>query len=228
MSKKRNKRRIIIGVGIAVFIGVTYPFWIWSYHFATAPFFSPEMLSEIREGYREMPSEKLINKIKGYCNPYSLTFSSPRPFSALRVLVERQEEEAVPTLIGFMDCWIEGRRQDAIWALGRIGDDRAIEPLMKIVSKGEEHPDYYTALLALSRMKHEEVFPHVVEIARKPYPESARALPYLKEFGKLEGIPFLKAIQTNINDDYRFARFHRTKIDNIIEHIREANENKNN
>ncbi|MFC1570836.1 HEAT repeat domain-containing protein [Candidatus Omnitrophota bacterium] len=219
MTIKLTRKHIIICL-IVIIIGVTYPVWIYTFWATTAPFSDPDMISEIKEDYGKLSSDELIDKVKSFCNPYSISYSSPYPMAALEVLVDRQESKAVPMLIKFLDSKSRVRRQAAIWALGIIGDKRAIEPLMQIIQKGEKHSDYRPALLALSEMKYEGAFPYVEQIARKPYPESSGAITYLKEFGKPEGIALLLAMKSQIKDTDPLARFDRSRIDDAVEHIK--------
>ena len=222
MITKLTKKYVIICLIIIIIIGVTYPFWIYAFWTMIAPFSDPDWISEIREDYGKLSSDELIDKIKGFCNPYSLSYSSPYPMAALEVLVDRHENKAVPILLKFLDCKSRARRQAAIWALGIIGDKRAVGPLMQIIRKGEKHPDYRVTLRALSEMKYEGAFPYVEQIAKKPYPESSGAITYLKEFEKPEGIPLLQAIKSQIKDTDPLARFDRNRIDDAIEHIRSS------
>ncbi len=162
---------------------------------------------------RKLPSEAVIKKL------YSTQLSNPYPSIALRVLAERKEKKAVPVLLKWLKSWDTSKRRDAIWALGIIGDERAIEPLMDIIRKGEKHPNYNIVLLALSEMKYDGIFPYLEKIAKEPYPKCTAVITDLKEFGKPECIPLLLEIKSKINNNAPLAKFDKSRIDDAIKHI---------
>jgi len=221
INKKQLKKWIIIITTIAVL----YPIPLYLFWYLMAMGSGPELTAKIKDQYMSLPSRVLINKIKGYGNPYNPLCCSPYPFPALRVLMERKEKEAVPILINFLKSRINYKRRDAIWALGVIGDERAIRPLMEIVKKGEKCHNYSDALMALSRMKYEGAFPYIVKLAKSKDACANGSIAMLKEFGKPECIPLLLEIKNEISDAAPLAKFDKSRIDDAIKHIESLQKN---
>lgn len=224
LDRKKVKNCIILLIIIyALSPMLYYSFW-WTTAWLSGT--NPQWQDKIKDGYNKLSSEVLITKIKSYNNPYHPGSFAPHSSIALNILVERKEKKAVPTILKFINFWEKGRRQTAIWALGIIGDPRAIEPLMKIVKKSEKHLDYRTALSALSHMKYEGAFSYIAEIAKKPYPKNCGAISLLKEFGKPESITLLQEIKGTIKDGTPHAKLYKSSIDDAIKHIESLQKNK--
>ena len=100
----------------------------------------PNIVQHKIEAYRQLSSDKLIKKL-GFWNIWWFD-------KALDILVERKDEEAVPYIINLLNSPYKYKRDSAIRALAKIGDKRAIEPLLAITEKGRKHSDYFDALHA--------------------------------------------------------------------------------
>jgi HEAT repeat protein len=174
---------------------------------------APENYSKVVDTFRALPSEEVIIKL------YTIDMSSPYPQMAIKVLAERKEKKAVPELIKLTKSRNKHISRDAIWALGLINDERAIEPLMDIIRNGKNNENYGWALLSLSKMKYEGVFPLIVEIAKSNYPANTEAITLLEEFGKPETIPLLVQIKNTIKGNSFADRLDKTSVDNAIKHI---------
>ena len=211
MNRKKIIRLLILLATIWIlFQAACYGYWwlrAWE---------GPDLYAEMKDRVRALPSEQVIKKL------HSFQISSPYPFIALQILVERKEKKIVPILLKQLKSWNRHDRHNAIWALGIIGDERAIGPLMAIIRKGEEDPDYRSALLALSEMKYEGAFPYVIKIAKKEYPKNCGAINLLKEFGEPKCIPLLLEIKNTIKDGTPNARFYQSSIDDAIEEIKSS------
>ena len=217
-----NKKKIRNWIIVLVIIFTLSPMIFYSFWWTTAwlSYGNPQWMVKIENNYRKLSSEALIRKLRSYNNPYHPACFSPYPSTALNILVERKEKRAIPSILGFLHSWDKSRRQTAIWALGVIGDKRAIEPLMKIARKGNKDPDFRVALVALSDMKYDGAFPYIAEIAKREYPKNCGAINLLKEFGKPESIPLLLKIKSTIKDDSPNAKFYKSSIDDAIKHIK--------
>ena len=93
---------------------ILYPLWTYLFWTFSAPFSDPDMISEIKKEYRQLPSDKLIKKFAEFGNPYSVSFYSPYPMAALNVLVERKETDVVPLLIKFTESKPEPLNQNTM------------------------------------------------------------------------------------------------------------------
>jgi hypothetical protein len=199
---------------------VSYSFW-WTTAWLSGG--SPKWQAEIEDNYKKLSSKVLIKKLRSYNNLYDPACFGPYSYIALHILVERREKEAVPVVLKFLNSWDKGRRQTAIWALGVIGDDRAINPLMNIVKQGEKHPDYVAALSALSKMKYEGAFKYVIERSRKEDAYRNGSVSMLGDFSKPECIPLLLDMKSRIKDSDPSPKLGRSFIDDAIKHIESQN-----
>jgi len=227
ISKRKITKWLLAGVGAyAAFLILCHLYWLLA-AFGS----SPEMVSDIENRFRKLPSKVLISKLRGYDNPLHIDYLSPYPYSALYVLVERKEKAATPEIIKFLTSWDKNRRQEAMRALGKINDPRAIEPLMRIVNKSKidpstydynksGSPDYVGALTALSLMKYEKIYLTTVSIAalkkeNDPYDFRSCGIDMLEYFEKPESIPILEKISREDPEAYI-----RDKAKKAIEHIK--------
>ncbi|MBU0633514.1 MAG: hypothetical protein KKA52_00445, partial [Candidatus Omnitrophica bacterium] len=207
---------------ILIIIVILSPLIFYSFWWATAWLSSgsPSWMAKMKDDYRNLPSKALIKKLDSYNNFYNPACFGPQSSIALDILVERKEKEAVPTILKFLNSWNKGRRQTAIWVLGVIGDNEAVTPLMSIVRKGDKHPDFRTALVALTDMSYDGVFSFVVEIAKKEYPKNCAAINLLKKFDKPESIALLSEIKSTIKDGSPNAKFYKVLVDDAIAHLK--------
>ena len=192
MKFKKNTMFIIILIivmAVPLYSLVSRSVW-WILAFGS----SPQIVEDMKSSLNKLPSDVLISKLASYNRPYSFFYRSPYPYLSLRILIDRKEQSAVPVLISFLKMQNKDRRQTAIWALGVFNDERAVEPLMEIVKKGEENPDYDTALMALARMKYQDAFPYVLKIAKKDFPKNCAAANLLQAYGNTDCVPILLEI----------------------------------
>lgn len=123
-----------------------YPGSFFSYLFLRSSF-DPGWTSRLYEKIEKLPSDDVMKKL------YSIDPFGPHPAIAMEVLAARKEKKAVPELIKYTKSKIKYRRSKAIWALGEIGDKRAVEPLVEIISKGENSRDCFDAKRALGKIE---------------------------------------------------------------------------
>ncbi|MDP8258929.1 MAG: HEAT repeat domain-containing protein [Candidatus Aadella gelida] len=210
MLKKTKKILLLLCGCIFLYYAISFGYWYLLAWSGPKPYYAK--INRIKN-----MSTKDVTKLLHNFDPLS-----PYPGLAVKVLAERGDKEAVPALIKLLSSWNKYIRRDAIWALGIIGDNRAVEPLMNIVKKGEKHPDFRPALVALSDMKYDGVFSYIVEIAKKEYPENCGAIGLLKEFNKPESIPLLLEIKSTIKDGIPNAKFYKSSIDDAVEYLEQA------
>jgi len=209
-------KKCFLLVGTIILIWATYQGGCYAYWLLRA-ISTPSHHSKMVDSVKILPSQKVIKKL------YSLDYFSPYPQIAIQILAERREKEAVPGLIKLLKSRNGHIRRDAILALGLINDKRAIEPLMQIVKQGEKHSEYRWAMISLSRMRHEEVFHIVVDIANKPYPKNCAAIGMLKDYGKEESINLLLKIKDTIKEGSPNYRSYKASINDAITAIRDLN-----
>ena len=153
---------------------------------------NPNVLHQTKASYEHLPSEVLVKKL-GVQNVW---FDI-----ALDVLAKRKDREAVPFILPLLKSPFKYRRHSAIRALADIGDERAEQPLMKILKRGDQHPDYSEALHALSKMKYEPAYIYVSEWAHRSDAPRNGSVYMLKDFGKKESIPLLENIREQVKSD---------------------------
>lgn len=216
----RKKKIMTLIVLLVLVSGIYFAFPIAShYYWSIRGFLEPDMIETGRERYRKMPSEYLLKKLD--------SFSSYNVQVALDVLVEREEKEAVPRIIRFLESGDKYLRKLAIRSLGEIGDERAIKPLLTVVSGGyldithnvRETPDNILALQSLARLGYEGVYEQAVYLAtldpqEDPYGYRAYGATMLEYYGGLESIAILSRIEKEDPDKWM-----RDKASNIIVRI---------
>ncbi|MBI4846345.1 MAG: HEAT repeat domain-containing protein [Candidatus Omnitrophica bacterium] len=169
---------------------------------------------EFKNELNTVSSEVLIKKINIF------DFFSPYPEYSFEILAERKEKKAVLFFIEIVKRKNHRFRSSAIWALGEIGDNRGIAPLMDIVRQGKKQTDYLEALSALSKMKCEEAFPYVLELTKDKDAYSNGSVSLLRLFGKVDTIPVLLTLKKNIKADGSLvSRIALGQIDEAIAHL---------
>lgn len=222
---KRNYSRLLLIACLVVAIIGLMPLLYQSLWTVLAIGSGPKMINDIHKTYEKASTEKLIDMIKTFKNPYSFYYYSPYPSIALEVLAERKERLAVPVLINLLEIRDSNRKKAVIRALGIIGDPAAIEPLVRLVNAGSidynpnnlNTPYNIEALEALARMKYDGIYNQAVEIAtHKNDPNDFRSygITMLEYLGKPESIPILEQIATSDSKPYI-----RDKAKMAIEHI---------
>jgi hypothetical protein len=209
---KKILRCAFIALGLwCVYQFSCYAWWYLMAWSGSAPY---DNMVERVEG---MPTEKVVEKL------HSFDLFSPYPWIATKILAERRDVNAVPALIDVLKSWSQYKRRNAIWALSLINDPRATEPLMKIVLKGERHPNYLDALSALSKMKYEDAYKYVLERAHRENAYLNGSVGMLAHYGKPESIQLLIEMKSRIKDSDPLAKMGRKDIDNAIENIEGLN-----
>lgn len=213
---KKTTQNIIKLIGIlliawGLYQGGSYLYW---YQMAWS---APDQAYIIDDKMRTLPSKEVVKKL------HSFDIFSPYPQTAIKVLAERKEKQAVPELIKLTKSWNKHIRRDAIWALGLINDKRAIAPLMKIVKEDEKKEEYGWALLSLAKMQYEGAFSYVVKLAKADDALANGSIALLREFGRPECIPLLLGIKNKIKDTDPLSKFDKSQIDDAIKYIESQN-----
>ncbi|NQT33019.1 MAG: HEAT repeat domain-containing protein [Candidatus Omnitrophica bacterium] len=122
-----------------------YSYWFWKSRI------DPSLLIDADGIYRELSSEELIRKT-GSVDPFN-----PYPSVAIDILGSRKDMGAVPRLIEILNSWNPRRRRTAIRVLGKIGDKKAIGPLLKITKEyNADSMDYKLAVRSLEKLGYEK------------------------------------------------------------------------
>ena len=161
--KQKNGKRIIVKIALIIIASVClYYTAFYLAHFVTAVGNSPKIETDIEDNLKKLPSDKLIGMLRWrYIDPFY------DPYNVLRVLAERQEKKAVPEILKLLKSKRIYYRQEAMYALGRIKDERAIESLMQIVQKDQNDRDYLLALKTLSKMHYDKVYPTILQMEKE-------------------------------------------------------------
>lgn len=126
---------------------------------------SPQVIDRLEKNIINVPSAKLITRLKALDNPLSVDHYSPYPSMALRILSDRGEREAVPYLLELLKSRKVATRINAISALNHIKDPRAIKPLLDMIkTRSQSDPDYFTLLDALAVFQSNEVYPKIIKM----------------------------------------------------------------
>lgn len=184
-------------------------------------FLFPDKPYHVTKNYRGLSTEELIKKTRAY----NILWRD----EAMEVLATRKEDKAVWRFIELLNSPIKSVRQIAMFSLGEIGDERAIEPLMKIVKeeqvdityKKHDNPDSIEALKALAMLKYEGAYSYAVWLAGlndDPNDFRSYGITMLEYFEKPESISILEKIAKEDPKEYI-----REKAINAIEHIKEIN-----
>lgn len=208
---KITKNKIIIVIAAAV--GFYYMAFYLG-HLMASIGNSPMYETRALDKYRKLPSEVIIRELRFHADPFY------DPYHAFMVLGERKEKTAVPEITRFLRSRRSYYRQEATYALAEIDDPRAIGPLMEIVKKGQKHSNYFDALWALSRMKSEEVYPYVLEYAKKKDASGNGSVTMLGQYARPESIAALMEIRSKIKDGDVLSKTERKEIDETIERIK--------
>lgn len=211
-----RKRKIFITISVILLAIIVYLGLPISYSFYMA-IVEPMGSMRIEDEFRKLSSDVLIKKLHPM-HPFAMT-----PAYAMQILAERRETKAVPELIKFVKSWHPDNRYQAIRALGNIGDERAIEPLLEIVKKGDvkNNPNYHESLFSLCQIGYEPVHPIVLEMLKRPDGARNGSTKMMEYIGTKEDIPILEAMLSNIQGTDVNARLDRSGIKKAIETIKQ-------
>jgi len=186
-----NRLKVGKTVGILIGIVILWHVIFFVFHFVIAVGNSPQIQDRMKSDLGKHSSESLIMMLNiRYIDPFY------NPYLILNVLAERKEKKAVPVMLKFLNSKKSFYRQEAMYALAKINDERAIEPLMRIVSRKQKDKDYLVALDTLSKMHYEGAYPMILEMKNegkhnsyvidmiKNYPDRPETLPILIEISK--------------------------------------------
>ncbi len=184
---------IIFLASIILLPGFSFLYWTLTVSF------EPLASVRIHNEFEKLPSDVLIKKLQ----LYNIDPASPYPQIAMEVLASRKEKVVVPYLIKLLKSWHPDRRYQAIRALGLIGDERAVEPLLKIVNKGEskENRSYRSALLSLCQIGYGPVRPIILERLKRPDGARNGSAKMMEYIGKKEDITLLEEKYNAIRED---------------------------
>jgi len=182
---------ILFGL-IVVLIALSYSkpaqLLIWN----VKEFLNPQLEKQIEQQWQTQPNEFLLNVVKK--NRYFISAI------AARVLINRKDEKLVPDYIAILESDIPRFRAMAIKALGEIGDERAIQPLLKIVNKGQDDEYYLISLQALAKMKYGPIIPEIMRLFNRGSKKDERfanyAIDMLANFSTPEVIGFLQKVKS--------------------------------
>lgn len=121
---------------------------------------------------------------------------------AANILSKRKEKMAVPILLIALKSPLRLTYSRAMFALGEIGDESAIKPLMSIVKSGVKHPKYASALSALSIMAYKPVLSILLKMVEGTEEERARAVLMLGNYKDKDLLPLLMKIASSDKEDY--------------------------
>jgi len=193
-----------------------YPGFCWL-HWTLKVFYDPLAINIIDKEFRQISSEELIKKL------HTIDPISPYPGEAMQILAERREKKAVTELMKFLKSWHPDRRYRAIGALGLIGDDRAVEPLLKIVNDGEVKGNKYyrSALLSLCEIGYKPMHSIVVERLQRIDGARNGSTRMMKYIGKREDLPILEDMLEKIQGNDAVSRIDRGGIKDAINAIKQ-------
>jgi HEAT repeat protein len=185
----------------------------WSFYQAI---FNPLGNLEIDRQYRNLSSEDLIKKLTPI-HPLGAT-----PSCAMQILAERREQLAVPKIIKLINSVNPDNRYQAIRALGNIGDERGIEPLLKIINKGDNknNPNYHAALYSLCQIGYKPIHPIVLEMLKRPDGARNGSTAMMEYIGADADILVLEDMLNKIRGNDVNARLDRSGIKKAIEAIK--------
>ena len=219
MSKKQS---LALFISIFVFILVTAV--VLFIGRLSRGFLDPMHSLRVLREYEAMDNDALIKKVKGVHLEADET--------AIGILADRRDVRLLDVLLDFLTSRFKRRREIALRELSKYNDLRIIGPVMNIVRNKKQNGvidgEYFSALLLLSKMKHEEAWPYVVELAQKGAPISNGSPNMLKCFEKPEGIPLLKAMEKKIIKSSPVAeRVQRSIVEKAIQHLETIQKQKN-
>ena len=212
-------KKIFIIVSCCLGLIILLPGFSFLYWTATA-IIEPDASMRIHDEFEKLPSEVLIKKLEFF----DIDPASPYPQIAMEVLAKRQDKEVVPFLIKLLKSWHPDRRYQAIRALGIIGDERAIKPLLEIVEKGEskENRNYRPALFSLCQIGYEPAHSVVLEMLKRPDGSHNGAVPMMANIGKKEDIMLLEDMYNKVHEkDDAVERVIKGSIRRAIEAIKQ-------
>lgn len=133
-------KRIIIFCLIVIFLICSLPATFYCYWILKGVF-DPSATIDARGVYIKLPSEKLVRKMDSI-DPFN-----PYPNVAMEILAQREDIKAVPKLIQLLNSGNSYRRRGAIRALGKISDERAINPLEQMLKKTDPNSEEHKLIL---------------------------------------------------------------------------------
>ncbi|MFA5146201.1 MAG: HEAT repeat domain-containing protein [Candidatus Omnitrophota bacterium] len=191
MRLKFKKDKIGNVLIILICLATAYYGVFYVFHFVMAIGNSPQIQDKTKNDLTKLSSETLIAMLNiRYIDPFY------DPYLILNILAERKEKKAVPAILKLLNSKKSFYRQEAMYALAKIKDDRAIEPLTKIVNRKQKDRDYLLALDTLSKMHYDGAYPLILEMKNngmhysyiidmiKNYPDRPETLPTLIEISK--------------------------------------------
>lgn len=155
-------------------------------------FLDPHREQRITENYQNKSSYYLLYKLIKCEYIYSNI--------AADILIERKDEKAIPIFLLYSKSpfWIH--KEFGIKSLVKMGDRRAIVPLLNIVKKGPEYKNYLESLDLLSQLQYEPIFPLIVKLLDSCHKEYA--IEMVANFNKASSLNYLEKIAENDNDKY--------------------------
>lgn len=211
-------KKILIIASCCLGLIILLPGFSFLYWAATA-IIEPDASMRIHDEFEKLPSEALIKKLEFF----DIDPASPYPQIAMEVLAKRQDKEVTPFLIKLLKSWHPDRRYQAIRALGIIGDERAIKPLLEIVEKGEnkENRNYRPALFSLCQIGYEPARSVVLNMLKRPDGARNGSTAMMQYIGTSADIPALETMLSNIQGSDVNARLDRSGIKKAIEAIKQ-------
>ena len=138
-----------------------------------------------------------------YCEPYD-----PR-MKAARALGDLGDLRAVPALIFALSDPARNVREEVMVALGRLGDDRAVGPLTRVLAHGWADGDRFHSVSALVRMNTDTSWMGLIDNLQfldysRAYAEALRALVKARQY---RAIPkMLQMMESGLSDSAPTAR----------------------
>ncbi|MFH1692101.1 MAG: HEAT repeat domain-containing protein [Candidatus Omnitrophota bacterium] len=125
---KKTFLKFIIGISIAICIIFSYYLGSFLY-WHLAAWSAISITNELEKKFNTWPSDKLIRRVNAL-DPFS-----PVPLICVEILAERKDKKAIPRLIKKLNSISPDLQKSSIYALGKIEDSRAIEPLISIFTR---------------------------------------------------------------------------------------------
>lgn len=206
-----NSNRLKIGKVLGILIGIVILCYVicFVFHFVTAIGNSPQIQDKMKNDLSKYSSDSLIMMLNiRYIDPFY------DPYLILNILAERKEKKAVPIMLKLLSSKKSFYRQEAMYALAKIKDERAIEPLMKIINRKQKNRDYLLALDTLSKMHYEGAYPIILEMKNEGM-HNSYVIDMIKNYpDRPETLSILTEISKNARENYI-----RDKANEAIEYI---------
>lgn len=207
--------RLKVGKTIGILIGIIVLCYVicFIFHFVTAIGNSSQIQDKWKNDLSKYSSDSLIMMLNiRYIDPFY------DPYLILNILAERKEKKAVPVMLKLLNSKKSFYRQEAMYALAKIKDERSIEPLMKIVNRKQTDRDYLLALDTLSKMHYEGAYPIILKM-KDEGKHNSYVIDMIKNYpDRPETLPILIEISKNARENYI-----RDKANEAIEYITKKN-----